>query len=62
MPRPTESEKRARPTRDVAKGKIRVGEVEEEVDIEVETTPNAHGGYDTKVILPTCPLSAVRNN
>ena len=61
MPRPTENDKKTKVTKEKCKAKIKFGNIEEEVDIEVETTPNANGGYDTKVILPRCPISAVKN-
>ena len=61
MPRPTENDKLTKKTKEKLKAKIKFGDVEEEVDIEVETTPNANGGYDTKVLLPRCPIAAVKN-
>jgi hypothetical protein len=60
MAKPTEQDKKAKKTKDVTKGKIRFGEVETEVDITTETTPNANGGYDTVVTLPECPITAVK--
>jgi hypothetical protein len=60
--KPTEAEKKDHPTRYIAKGKILFGGVEEEVDIDTETTPNANGGYDTRVRLPRVPIAAVSNN
>jgi len=61
MPKPTEKDKKEKKTKHVSKGKVMFGNVEEEVDIEVETTPNSNGGYDTVVSLPTCPITAVKN-
>lgn len=59
--KPTEQEKMDNATKHVSKGKIMFGSVEHDVDITVETTPNTDGGYDTKVFLPMCPISAVKN-
>ena len=61
MVKPTEKDKKTKKTKHVSKGKIMYGGVEQEIDIEVETTPNANGGYDTMVKLPSCPISAVKN-
>ena len=61
MVKPTEKDKKEKATKHVSKGKIMFGDVEQEVDITTETTPNASGGYDTNVILPFCPISAVKN-
>ena len=59
--KPTEEEKKDHKTIHASKAKIRFGGVEEEVDIITETDPNANGGYDTKVHLPRCSISAVKN-
>ena len=59
MAKPTEKEKKERETSHVSKGRIVVGGVETEVDITTKTTPNANGGYDTKVLLPECPLASI---
>jgi len=56
--KPTEKEKKEKKTKHVSKGKIMFGEVETEVDITTETTPNANGGYDTVISLPECPIVA----
>ena len=60
--KPTETEKVDHPTRHLSKAKIMFGNVEEEVDIDTVTTPNANGGYDTTVTLPRVPIQAVRHN
>jgi len=60
VPKPTENDKKTKVTKDVTKGKIRIGNIEQEVDIETVTTPNNDGGYDTVVKLPFCPISAVK--
>jgi len=59
--RPTENEKKDHATIYAQKGKIKFGEVEEEVDIITVTEPNATGGYDVKVHLPFCPITSVTN-
>ena len=59
--KPTEQDKKDKKTIHATKGKIKFGDVEEDVDIITETEPNANGGYDTKVHLPRCPISAVKN-
>jgi hypothetical protein len=53
MPRPDENEKKTRPTKEKLQGKMFVKGQEIPMDIDVETTPNASGGYDTKVKLPS---------
>jgi len=42
------------------KGKINIKGEEVEVDIEVETSPNKNGGYDTKIKLPVSPIGATK--
>jgi len=61
MVKPTEKEKKEKKTSHTTKGKIKFGKEEVEIDILTETTPNASGGYDTKVHLPRCPIAAVKN-
>ena len=56
MPRPTENEKKEKKTTEVTKGKMHVKGKEIDIDITVETNPNATGGYDTKLKLPVSPL------
>lgn len=57
----TEEDKKAKKTLEKRKGKMWVKGKEMEIDITIETTPNASGGYDTKVKLPVNPLGARRN-
>ena len=61
MAKPSEEEKLAKKTTDVVKGKMHVKGREVDIDITVETTPNANGGYDTKVKVPVCPIGATVN-
>ncbi len=62
MPKPTEKDKKEKLTKEKVKGKIWVKGKELDCDIEVETTPNAQGGYDTRVKVPVSPLGAKINN
>jgi hypothetical protein len=61
MSRPTEEEKKANNTSEVVKGKMNVRGQEIDVDITVETKPNAGGGYDTKLKLPISPIGSKAN-
>lgn len=61
MARPTENEKKTKKTKEKCKGKIVVKGEELDIDIEVETTPNAAGGYDTKIKLPVSPIGSAVN-
>jgi hypothetical protein len=61
MVKPTEKDKKEKEQKWTEKGKMHVKGQELDIDIEVETTPNAQGGYDTKVKLPISPLGAKTN-
>jgi hypothetical protein len=61
MPRPTEEEKKTKKTKEKTTGKMHVKGQELDIEIEIETTPNANGGYDTRVKLPVSPLGAKAN-
>jgi hypothetical protein len=57
--KPTEQEKLSRQTKYKHKGKLKVGNQEKDIEITTVTTPNATGGYDTVVALPSAnPLKA----
>ena len=61
MARPTEQEKLAAPTSEVTKGAMHVKGERVDIDIVVETKPNASGGYDTKLNIPVSPLGSKTN-
>jgi len=56
--KPTELEKKEKATSEKIATKMFVKGKEMDVEIEVETKPNANGGYDTKVKIPVCPIGA----
>ena len=60
--KPTEKQKKEKATLEKVKGKIFVKGKELDVDIEVETTPNVNGGYDTVVRVPASPIGARVSN
>ena len=59
MTKPTEKDKKEKKTTHKAMGKIHVGSTTKDIEIITETTPNASGGYDTVVSIPSAfPVSA----
>jgi len=61
MTRPTEEEKKTKKTKEKMKGKMHVKGQELDIEIDVETEPNATGGYDTRIKLPVSPLGTKAN-
>ena len=61
MAKPQEKDKMEKKQKWTEKGKMHIKGKEVDIDIEVETNPNASGGYDTKVKLPVSPLGAKTN-
>ena len=62
MAKPTEAEKLTKKTVHKHQGKLRIGNVETDMEITTETTPNTSGGYDTVVKLPNAiPLKGQAN-
>ena len=53
MPKPTEQEKKDKKTKSTTVGKLYIGNKVKDIKITTETTPNAAGGYDTVMIMPS---------
>lgn len=60
MAKPTEQEKKEKKCEWETDGKVFVGGEEQDVKIKTKTKPNAHGGYDTTVMVPPCMLTVKR--
>ena len=59
---PTEKEKKEKKTTHKTTGKLHIGNTVRDIEITTETTPNAAGGYDTVVGLPSAfPIGATAN-
>ncbi len=61
MAKPTEQEKKDKEQKWKETGKMHVKGKELDIEFDVETKPNASGGYDTKIKLPVSPLGTKTN-